>query len=393
VTTGHRERQEASNEVSPLELFFDLVFVFAVSQLSEYLLEHLSWRGAAETAVLLIAVFAVWSYTSFSASLPGFGWSMRVGAGFAVLFLALFMNAGIRGAFEDAPAAFAVPFLASRLGLMVAAAIAGRGGPLGRHYTAMLTWTSVEAVLWVIGAAVGSAGRLWWWAAGALLGLIGSWAAHPLPGRRFRTAEVSFDPDRMVERSRLFLLIALGEAVLTTGTAIAGAEIGPSTIATGVLALTAISALWLLYFGGSDRLVSTAASTATDPLRVARIAVNSQLVVLAGLITLAVGVELTIDDPAAGSGTALSLLLFGGPVLYLAAQGWYLKALTSRTSRIRVAGVGTLVIAGLLSPALPAVASLSVVAAVLLALGLKTSFTRSAPAASPPRSRFTRHER
>jgi low temperature requirement protein LtrA len=205
VTTGHREREEASNEVSPLELFFDLVFVFAVSQLSEYLLEHLSWRGAAETAVLLIAVFAVWSYTSFSATLPRFGWSMRVGAGFAVLFLALFMNAG--------------------------------------------------------------------------------------------------------------------------------------------------------------------------------------------LITLAVGVELTIDDPAAGSGTALSLLLFGGPVLYLAAQGWYLKALTSRTSRIRVAGVGTLVIAGLLSPALPAVASLSVVAAVLLALGLKTSFTRSAPAASPPRIRFTRHER
>jgi low temperature requirement protein LtrA len=139
VTTGHREREETSNEVSPLELFFDLVFVFAVSQLSEYLLQHLSWRGAAETAVLLIAVFAVWSYTSFSASLPGFGRSMRVGAGFAVLFLALFMNAGIGGAFEDAPAAFAVPFLASRLGLMVAAAIAGRGGPLGRHYTAVLT--------------------------------------------------------------------------------------------------------------------------------------------------------------------------------------------------------------------------------------------------------------
>ena len=54
--------------VSPLELFFDLVFIFAVSQLSHHLLDELSWRGAAETLVLLIAVFGVWSGTSFEAT-------------------------------------------------------------------------------------------------------------------------------------------------------------------------------------------------------------------------------------------------------------------------------------------------------------------------------------
>jgi low temperature requirement protein LtrA len=67
------------DEVSPLELFFDLVFVFAVSQLSHHLLEHLTWRGAAETLVMLIAVFSVWSYTSFEATVLHVGRSQPNG--------------------------------------------------------------------------------------------------------------------------------------------------------------------------------------------------------------------------------------------------------------------------------------------------------------------------
>ena len=55
-------------EVSPLELSYDLVFVFAVSQLSEHLLDDLTWRGAAETLVLLCAVFTVWLLTTFEAT-------------------------------------------------------------------------------------------------------------------------------------------------------------------------------------------------------------------------------------------------------------------------------------------------------------------------------------
>ncbi len=58
------EVPEEEYEVTPLELFFDLVFVFAVSQLSHHLLSHLSWRGAAETLVMLLAILTVWSYTS-----------------------------------------------------------------------------------------------------------------------------------------------------------------------------------------------------------------------------------------------------------------------------------------------------------------------------------------
>jgi low temperature requirement protein LtrA len=88
--------------VSPLELFFDLVFVFAVSQLSHHLLEHLSWRGAAETLVLLIAVFGIWSGTSFEATLLNIGRSPTQWMLLAVMLAGLFMNAAIRDAFEPA---------------------------------------------------------------------------------------------------------------------------------------------------------------------------------------------------------------------------------------------------------------------------------------------------
>src|SRR3954470_16621061 len=112
-------RPQAPNqayEVTPLELFFDLVFVFAVSQLSHHLLEHLSWRGAVETLVLLVAVFGVWSYTSFEATLLHVGRSQSGWMMLAVMLVGLFMNAAIDHAFDAGGTAFVVPFLVIQVG-------------------------------------------------------------------------------------------------------------------------------------------------------------------------------------------------------------------------------------------------------------------------------------
>jgi len=88
-------------EISPLELFFDLVFVLAVSQLSSHLLGNLSWRGMAETIVLLIAVYDVWSYTSFEATLIHVGKTQTQWMMLIVMLLGLFMNASINQAFGE----------------------------------------------------------------------------------------------------------------------------------------------------------------------------------------------------------------------------------------------------------------------------------------------------
>jgi len=106
----------------------------------------------------------------------------------------------------------------------------------------------------------------------------------------------------MLERSRLFLIIGLGEAILTSGTAIADGRPSAAMVLTAAMAMVVIIALWALYFSGSDHLVNKQAETTSDPLRAARLAVNTQVVVFASLIAIAVANELAIAQPTAHGG-------------------------------------------------------------------------------------------
>jgi low temperature requirement protein LtrA len=354
--------------VSPLELFFDLVFVFAVSQLSHHLLAHPTWRGAAETLVLLIAVFGVWAFTSFEATLLRAGRLRTGGMLLAVMLGGFFMNAGVGNAFGAGGAAFVAPLLVVQVGRSLWAIRAAPTGMLREHYTRLLGWIVASAPLWLAGAAADPAARLRWWAPAAALDLVGMWLAHPVPGRSLHSEHVAFDADHMLERCRLFLIIALGEAVLTAGAALAAAPPGPLTLLTGTCALVTLVALWALYFGGSDHLINRHAETTPDPIFAVRMAVNGLVVVVAGLIALAVGHERVIAEPHGAGSVALALLLFGGPLLYLASQTWYLWAVTGSRSYARLAGLAALAAAGGLSLHLPPFAALGLLATVLTLL-------------------------
>jgi low temperature requirement protein LtrA len=355
-------------EVSPLELFFDLVFVFALSQLSHHLIEHISWRGAAETAILLIAVYCVWSYTSFQGTM----FNVRRGQTkillLVVMLLGLFMNASISEAWDDRAWAFVLPMLACQIGQGVFTTVVAPDRQFREHYTAMLGWILLSTPLWLIGAAADPDDRLWWWGIAALIDLIGAWFAHPVPGVRvLHSDDVPFDGEHMLERCRLFLIIALGETVLTTGTALAHVRLDAATVAAGTFALLAIVALWAMYFAGSDNLVSNQFEETNDPIRAARLVMNAELVVVAGLITLAVGNELVIADPWGDGTLSLGLLLFGGALLYVLAQSWYLVMIIGRPSRPRVIGAGALVVGAALSALVAPLISIAVLAVVLSA--------------------------
>ena len=368
---------ETTDQVRPLELFFDLVFVFAVSQLTHHLADELNWRGAAETLVLLIAVFSVWSYTSWGSTLPGVPRATHQWTILAVMVVGLLMNAGISDAFTETPFFFVVPYLACRIGPPVYWwAVSNE---LGDHYRAMVLWFSTAAIVW-IGGALGEADqRLWWWAAAATIELGGTWLAHPIPGHHFRTVEVAFSPGHMLERSRLFLLIALGEVILATGATVASTGPSLTTVTTAVLTLASTIALWALYFGTSDRRITERAANTSDPLRAARLAVNTQVLILAALIALAVGNEQAITHPTGDTTTALVLLLFGGPALYLAVQAWYLHAITDQFPRARIGAIGALAVGAGIAGLLPPIAGTSITCAALLGLvALLTRRTSSA---------------
>jgi integrase len=137
----------------------------------------------------------------------------------------------------------------------------------------------------------------------------GTWLAHPLPGRKLRSEHVEFDADHMLERFRLFLIIALGESVLSSGTALADASSTLLTVVTGTCGLVTIVALWKLHFASSGRLMDSYVETTTDPILAARRTVNGLLVSVAGLIAAAVGNELVIAHPHGQASMALSLVL------------------------------------------------------------------------------------
>ncbi|MFF0746694.1 low temperature requirement protein A [Streptomyces sp. NPDC004779] len=366
--------QRMRREVSPLELFYDLVFVFAVSQLSHHLLEHLTWRGAAETAVLLIAVFGSWAYTSMEATLLDVSRQVTRWMIIGVMGLGLFMNAAIPHAFDDRAWAFVVPLLAILFGACATTALAARGDPLREHFRRTLVWITASAALWIAGATVSPDTRLWWWGAAALIDLTGTWLAHPLPGRTLSSQELEFDAEHMVERLRLFFIILLGETVLTAGRTLADTPLTtPGILATaGIFA--ALVALWAVYFGGAETLITTTVA-ATDPMRTVRLGINCAYVVLAALVAFAVGSELAIDHPTGHGSATLALLLFGGPVLYLAATAWYFHTTAHGAWAERLLGCAALIAAGVAAIWIPPLASIALLDIILITTALVLTYT------------------
>jgi low temperature requirement protein LtrA len=370
TVTSFHEIPEQEYKVTPLELFFDLVFVFAVSQLSHHLLTHLSWRGAAETLVMLLAIFGVWNSTSWSATMIRADQSRTRWMVLAVMLLGLFMNAAVTRAFTTSGWAFVIPLLLIQLGRAVWTLVNSTDALFRDHYFRVLLWLSATTPLWIAGAAVRPEARLLWWALAAGLDMIGRLLAHPIPGRWLQSENVPFDANHMLERCRLFLLIALGETVFTTGTAIAAAPTTLMTLVTGTFALAGTVALWALSFGRSNRLILRHLEETRDPIRTSLYAANALMVKVAGLVAVAVANEMVIAHPHEHASFSLSLLLYGGPILFLLAQGWYLWAVLNVRSQFHLIGGIALLLVGLATLAVQPYVALILIGTSLTTLAI-----------------------
>ncbi|MDN5796834.1 MAG: low temperature requirement protein A [Intrasporangium sp.] len=353
-------------EVSPLELFYDLVFVFAVSQLSHHLLEHLSWRGAAETAVMLVAVFGVWAATSFDVTALDVARSRTKVVLVVLMLLGLFMNAGITDAFGHTGWTFVVPLLVVLLGHNVVMALLAPTPVLRAHYARALVWAVATAPLWLLGAAAAPASRPAWWAAAALVELLGFWLAHPLPGRRLQSEHLDIDAEHMLERLRLFLIILFGETVLTIGRVISETPITVASAIASVGVLVALICLWGSYFGGAENIVATHLGSTTDPIRSIRLGANVTYGVLAGLVAVAVGSDLAIADPLGPGSVPLALLLCGGIVVYLASHAWFFGVVIRGAWLERVGAAAAVTVVGVAAVWLPPLVTVLVLDAVLV---------------------------
>jgi low temperature requirement protein LtrA len=162
-------------------------------------------------------------------------------------------------------------------------------------------------------------------------------------GRRLRSRRVEFGGEHLLERCRLFLLIALGETVVTPGVALAAAPIRWTTLASGVLAIAGTLCLWWLYFRAEPIALRHVAAT-EDVVYASRMAANGLLVMIAGLIALAAGNGLVIDHPTRDTTVAVALMLFAGPALFLLAQAGYMRLVFGTTPRPQLLTIAVLAI-------------------------------------------------
>jgi low temperature requirement protein LtrA len=356
-----RERTGGQSRVTNIELFFDLVYVFAVTQLSHYLLRHLTVTGGLQVALLLVMVWLLWAYTTWATNwLDPDRIPVRLVL-LALMLVSLVMSAGLPEAFGDGGLLVGGAYAVMQIGRSVFVVGAVPAGTLRRNFERILCWSCVSGALAVAGGLAGGGAREGLWLAAVGVDLAGSQTGFWTPGlSRSRTQEWDIEGGHFAERCQAFILIALGESVVVIGATLARllagplagphARAAPFVIAFG-LAFVGSVGLWWIYFDRSAAASAQAIAGSADPGALGRSAYHLiHPVMVAGIIVIAAADDIVLSHPDERAGLATSLLILGGTALYLAGHAAF-KAVVWRTLSVsRLAGIAAAGLLGLLAP-------------------------------------------
>jgi low temperature requirement protein LtrA len=354
-----RPRDSGEQRVTPIELFFDLVYVFAVTRLSHLLLDHLSIRGALETLFLLLAVWWAWVYTAWFTNwfdpdrLP-----VRLVL-VAVMLASLLMSVAIPEAFGERGLMFALAFVAIQVGRTAFAALAlhGASHPLSGTFWRILAWLVAAGVLWVAGGLLAGGARYVLWLLALAVDYAGPVMRYRTPGLgSSRTQEWTIEGTHFAERCQLFIIIALGESILVTGTTFGQIEASAATVCAFVVAFLGSVALWWIYFARSAEEAREVFTSSEDPGRLGRSAYTYfHLPMVAGIIAVAAADELTVAHPGEPGTLASIALILGGTALFLAGHAlfkWAVFGVLPRSRAVAVAALMALIPVGFAIPTL-----------------------------------------
>ena len=364
-------RREAGGDqrASTLELFYDLVFVFAITQVSHLLLEHLDWQGAAQSAFVLLVVWWSWNYTAWATNeLNPASIAVRLLL-IALMLLSLLMAIAIPDAFGERALLFAGSYVAIQIGRhsFLTFAAAAPGTIERRRAARILVWFVAAGVLWIAGALAEGEARTILWLAALALDYGGPLVTFRLPGRpRIDAAAWEIGTEHFAERFQLFIIIALGETIVITGATTAELELTTPTVVAFGLAFLSTAALWWLYFNFVAAVAEQGLERAANRTLLARDAYTYlHVVIVAAILLAAVGDELVIAHPKDELPAEELLVLVAGPALYLLAHVALRLRMTGSISVRRLSGAVACLAIGLLLPAAPA---LVVAGALLLVL-------------------------
>jgi low temperature requirement protein LtrA len=366
-----RNRNSHEEErVGSIELFFDLVFVFAITQISHTIILHPDPLGFTQAAILFVAIWWVWVETAWVTNwLDVQLMPVRILL-FVLMGGALVLAISLPEAFAGRGLIFALSFVAIQLcrhGFMLRA-LAGRNRVNFRNFLRIMAWALIEAPFWIAGALQEKlAARMILWAIALAILNLAPMIGFALPGLgRSETRNWDIEGHHFSERCGLFIIIALGESIVVTGAAFAETGWTAPAIAAFASAFIGTIAMWWLYFDiGAERAARLLAKD-EDPGRMARLAYTYfHIPIVAGIIVTAGSDGMAVVQPAGHAALGAAAALLGGPILYL-----FGNLLFKRTSGAAHFPLSHLVGLGLLGAVAPFSPNLSPLVLSLAATGV-----------------------
>jgi low temperature requirement protein LtrA len=339
-------RAHEHNRVTYVELFFDLVFVFAITQLSHGLLEHMTLQGALQTGFLMLAVWWLWINVSWMTN-----WLDPEKAAVRLILMALMLaglvlSASIPHAFEERAQAFVLAYVFMQVArtLFMLWALRAHSPRNFRNFQRIMAWVLPAAALWTAGAFAGDGWRYGLWGLALAIEYASPWFGFWTPGLgRSSTADWDVEGGHMAERCGLFIIIALGESILVTGATFSNLAWTAETGAAFVVAFVGSVAMWWVYFNIGAERGSRKIAGSDDPGRMARMAYTYlHIPIVAGVIVAAVADELVLAHPGGHVEAKAAAAILGGPALYLVGNALFKRTSFKHVPLSHLAGLGLL---------------------------------------------------
>lgn len=334
---------EHAGKVSFVELFFDLVFVFTVVQLSHTLAHHYTPLGLFEGAILVLAVWWVWMFTTWVMNwLQPECMTVRILL-FVLMFLGLILSTSIPDAFGERGLAFAIAFAVMQVGrsAFMLWALKDNDTRNFRNFARITTWLTVSGVFWIAGGIAHHETRIALWLIALVIEYASPAAGFWTPGLGRSTVEDwKISGEHMAERCALFVIICLGETILVAGRIFTEGTLSVATFNAFAVDFTTTVLLWWIYFRFGHRHAAHRIEHSENPGREGRLAYNyGHIPIVAGIILTAVGTDFALAHPLRTADAKTVSAILGGPMVFLLGNLWFKGVVAGRAPLSHMVGL------------------------------------------------------
>ncbi|NJP34180.1 low temperature requirement protein A [Micromonospora thermarum] len=363
-----------------LELFFDLMLVFALSGVVSRVVQDVSadnlarrWFGLLYVLVLVLPMMWLWTTTSHITSRCD---PRRPAVQVMVLLTAfgvVFMASSLPYAFFERGYAFAVPYVVLQMGRPLVLIRLVRDRKQRALYVRSAIWFTVSAVPWLAGVLVEDWARVGLWALAITIDLVAARFSWPVPGMR-RQLDSAWEPTKthhLADRYEQLLLIALGESVLSLGITYTDTPVSLATTLALVVGFATTVLLWRIYYYRAGQVLPEAVDLAGEQVRAGRNVGRAHVLMVLGIVLVAIGYEIVMTDPGGPVRPAWLVVTLGGPIVYVVGRMGLERVVFNRLSRRRLVGIAALAAAALplafTTPLITATGALTILIGMALA--------------------------